>query len=475
MNAEKVNVIVGGGLSSMMIAKMIKKYKNPNAKIIIVEKDSKIGGQFGSTDYGEQGYFDFGMHIYYDSCIAEIDSLFTSILSDDEWNIMEGNYKDAAGIFWNGKLQTDFPYPDLRTAPIEKKKEYISDLFLNIEETKNKKLPANANAYEILKHHFGTLITDEIFVPILEKLYHNHPSNLAEMATLITKIDRVALFEENVILDFMKSPEIQSRICFTNQYTLPVKRNNSQRAIYPKKYGMFRALEKLKHSLEQDGVIFFTSTAVSDLKIDKKNITSLSISNENEIIEFTEIENVYWTAGLPSLSSALKLDLSHLKFDKQLNKAYYINFLFEKEPQMDKLYYFHCFDKGFRTFRVTNYFNYCKTANENRGYPVCVEFWANEIDPKEDDEIINLALKELKMFGVINEDNNVLFSVANKEHGAGFPLPTIQNVNNMTEVREKINAEQIKNLIPTGVHSSKNVFFVFEVLIDAYKKVIQIN
>lgn len=472
MKSEKINIIIGAGLSSLMIAKMILRYKNPKANIIIVEKDNIIGGQFGSTLYGEHGYFDYGMHIYYDSCVTEIDSLFTSILPAEEWNIMEGNFKDAAGIFFNGKLQIDFPYPDLRNIPVEKKKEYISDLFLNIEKTKNKELSVDANSYQILEHHFGKLITDEIFVPILEKLYHHHPSNLAKIATLITKIDRVALFEKDVMLDLMNSSEIRARICFTDQYTLPDLRKNAQRAIYPKKYGMFRVLEKLKASLEEEGVQFYTSATISDLKIENKCISSLTISNQEGIKEYNNIEKVYWTAGLPSLSSLLKLNFSHLKFDKQVNQAYYINLLFDKEPKMDKLYYFYCFDKGFRTFRVTNYFNYCKTANENRGYPVCVELWANESDPKENNEIINLALNELRSFGVIDNNYKVQFSIVNKERGAGFPLPTIRNINNMSEVREQIGSLNIENLISAGVHSSHNVFFINEVLKDAYNKVI---
>lgn len=469
----KKNIIVGGGLASLMIAKMIKKYKDANAEIVIVEKEATIGGQFGSTNYGKNGYFDFGMHIYYDSCVPEIDSLFTSALKDDEWNIMEGNYKDAAGIFYNGKLQTDIPYPDLRNVSVDKKREYLGDLLINIEQTKGKTVKEGASAYEILVHHFGTKITDDVFVPVLEKLYHNHPSELAETATLITKIDRVALFDEETIIDLMKSPEIQARICFTNQYTLPAVRKNSQRAIYPKKYGMYRVMEKLRESLEAEGVKFYMSTSVTDLKIDNNNIVSITTSNKNETIVYNEIEKVYWTAGLASISAALKLDLSHLKFDKQKNKSYYVNFLFDKEPKMDKLYYFYCFDKGFRTFRVTNYINYCKTANENRGFPVCVEFWADESNPVDDNEIINLALGELKSFGVIDDEFKVLFSFANKEHGAGFPLPTKTNIGNMNVIREKISEQNIKNLIPAGVHSSKNVFFIFEVLKDAYKKVLE--
>jgi hypothetical protein len=189
--------------------------------------------------------------------------------------------------------------------------------------------------------------------------------------------------------------------------------------------------------------------------------------------EINAIDEIYWTAGLPSLASALKINLSDLKDDKRTTEAVYVNFLFDKTPNMDKLYYFYCFDKGYRSFRVTNYTNYCPAAADNRGYPVCVEIWAQEADSKDEDDLIALAKKELKSFGVIDDNVAILFSKAEKLLGGGFPLPSINNISNMKLISERIKQCEIKNIIPTGVLSEKNVFFIKDVLTDAYHKVIK--
>ena len=93
---------------------MVRNCINDETPILIVEQESKIGGQFGSFDYGEYGLFDYGMHIYYESCVPEIDALFKDIFPSSDWNILEGNRKDIAGLFVNGRLQVDTPYIDLR-------------------------------------------------------------------------------------------------------------------------------------------------------------------------------------------------------------------------------------------------------------------------------------------------------------------------------------------------------------------------
>ncbi len=466
-------VIVGSGLSALMLARMIKQYRDPEAKIVFVERDDVIGGQFGSISYDKNGYFDIGMHIYYESCIPEIDTLFTSIFPVEEWNILENNYKDVAGIYVNGKLQINTPYVDLRSLPEQEWKKYAADILYTIQNNKNKQLPEGSNAYEILKHHFGKIVTDEIFVPILEKLYLTHASNLDEIATKLTTINRVALFDEEVMLDIMQSLEIRSRICFPNQFTLPQYRTSGQRGFYPKQYGMFRVLEKFKSLLEAEGAVFLTSSTVSNLEIENNRTKSVTISNKNGNSEVISVKEVFWTAGLPTLAMALKIDLSDLKNDKKHTEAVYVNFLFDKKPNMDTLYYFYCFDKGYRSFRVTSYSNYCPDASKDRGFPVCVELWAEESDSKNEADLILLAKNELKSFGVIDDSYTVLFSKAEKLQGGGFPLPSLKNINNMKIIRERIQNSGVENIIPTGVLAEQNIFFIKDILMDAYQKVIK--
>jgi protoporphyrinogen oxidase len=469
---KPTTVIIGSGLSGLMLARMIKLYRDPKADIIIVEKDETIGGQYGSFNYNENGYFDIGMHIYYESCIPEIDRLFTELLPEDEWNILEGNYKDVQGLFFNGKLQIDTPCVDLRNLPEEQWKKYAAEILLTIKNNGNRQLKSGSNAYEVLKHHFGKIITDEIFVPVLEKLYLTHPSNLDELATLFTPLDRVALFDKDIMKDIMRSDEIRARVCYPDQLTLPPYRTCDYRGFYPKKFGMFRVLKKLKSLLETQGVRFLMSSNVSYLEIVDSSAKSITVTGKAGNAEVISVKELFWTAGLPSLANALKIDLSDIVYDRKHTESIYVNFLFDKMPSIGKLYYFYCFDKGYRTFRVTNYTSYCPAAQEKRGYPVCVEFWLQEDDSKVEEDIISLAKEELRSFGIIDHSYNVVFSKVEKYAGTGFPLPSVRNIDNINTISERIKKQRIKNIIPTGVLSEKNVFFIKDVLIDAYRKVI---
>lgn len=462
-------VITGSGLSSLIIAKLLLK-RFHKANIYLIERENVIGGQFGSVNYGGNQIFDYGMHIYYESCISEIDELFCEALSMNEWNVLEGNLKDVAGLFYNNKLQTLTPYIDLRNFSEEMKKEYLYEIFKNIENTKGKNEPENTNAFEIMKHRFGEKISKEIFSPIFSKLYRTSIEKLDGIATRLTTINRLAFFSEELMLDLNKSDLIRERICFPNQYTMPAYRSSNQRGFYPKKFGMFSVLEKLKSELENKGVKFYLSTSVSDIELKEDLVHSIHLTN-GIIIE--NIESLLWTAGLPTLSSLLKIDVSDLNYDKQKNKAFYVNLTFDKNPEMDKLYYFYCFDEGFKTFRVTNYYNYCNDAASRGGFPICVEIWNNENDSDDLDLIINNTLDELKRFGIIDSEYKVLFSKAAPVLGAGFPLPSSTNVNFMNSIRDRIFEANISNLIPLGVYSSPNVFFIKDVLTDSLNKLNQ--
>lgn len=469
MNNKKT-VIVGSGLSALLMARMIRKYRNPDAEIVIIEKEESIGGQYGSIQYGEHGCFDIGMHIIYETCVPEIDALIADILPQEEWIVLENNYKDIAGIFVNGRLQTDTPYIDLRQLPAAEWARYVAELFRVIKDRNRGYQQVPTNAYEVLVQHFGKMITDELFVPVLEKLYYTHPTSLAEIATKFTTINRLALFETEVMSDLMKSEEIRARVCYPDQLNMPSYRKNTQRGFYPKKYGMYRVIQRLRELLEAEGVIFMTGHSISSIKSADKVITELQVTGKEGNTQTLEVQELFWTAGLPGLANTLSIPFNDLAFDKKQTSDVYINFLFDKMPAMDKLYYFYPFDKGYRSFRVTNYTNYCPDAAGERGYPLCVELWARGEDSKADQNLVQLALSELKSFGVIDETYQTRFAVVEKAM-AGFPLPSVTNINSMLTISDRIKQAGYKNLINSGVLSNRHIFFIKDVLIDTYCKV----
>ena len=466
-------VIVGGGIAGLMIARMIRAHRDRDAEIVIVERESHFGGQYSCVDYGtDGGCFDHGMHVYYDTSIPEVDILFTSIWPDAEWNIYEQNCKDLAGIYVNGRLQTLTPWVDLRLWPEEKLRGALADIMLSVRD--QQRSPASPDdAYSWLMRHYGRTLTDDVYVPILQKLYYHHASELSSQVIKISALNRVVLFDAPVMLDLMKAEGLRARLGYPDQYTLPPYRSNNQRAVYPKQFGFYRAMDRLREVVEKEGSRLLPSTTVDAVTRDREQIRSVRVRSKSG--ETTEIENVtelYWTSGLPPLAKTLGIDFTDLQIDSR-PPGWYVHFLLDQPPAMDRLYYFYGFEPGTRTFRVTNYSAYCPGAATERGYPICVELWADPGDSSHAADAIERATHELMQFGVINGRTCIRYCNAERVGaGGGVPLPTLRNARALAALRSRIRALGLTNLRPAGVMAEPDVFFVPEVLTDAWHKVV---
>jgi len=238
-------VIIGGGLPSLLFAYLLNQ-SNPSKTIVIIESSNQVGGLFKSTQNRLGDTFDQGMHIYYETEIAEVDEAFLGILPSEEWHYLEGNRKDIAGIFYNGKLQQNTPYPDLRDHSEEEKLAFMQSLFQPIEK---KIFQDHGNVSDLLISHFGELIASEIFEPILKKLYGLGGKQLDPLAFRLTAINRIALFNGQVADDLMKSDYLRARIAYPDQLKLPFVRESRSRGVYPKSFGFGKVINRLTEKL----------------------------------------------------------------------------------------------------------------------------------------------------------------------------------------------------------------------------------
>lgn len=467
-------VIVGGGIAGLMIARMIRAHRDQYADIVVVERDSHFGGQYSCVDYGEQGgRFDHGMHIYYDCCIPEVDSLFTSIWPDTEWHVYEQNWKDAAGIYVNGRLQTLTPWVDLRDWPEEKLRAALADIMLAVRADKSATGEPAVDAYTWLTRHYGRTLADEVYVPILRKLYCHHASELSSQVIKISALNRVVMFDAPVMLDLMKSESLRARLGYPDQYALPHYRRNNQRAIYPKEFGFYRAMDRLRDVVQEEGARLAPNTTVENVRVVDRRIDVVRLrSTTGEVTDIDGVTEMYWTSGLPALAKSLGVDFTDLAVDVR-PAGWYVHFLLDTPPNMDRLYYFYSFEPGTRTFRVTNYSAYCPGAATERGYPLCIEFWSEPGDSTQIADAIESATGELERFGVISNRASIRYSNAQRVGaGGGMPLPTVKNARAMATLRSRIRQQGITNLRPAGVMAEPDVFFVPEVLADAWHKVV---
>jgi protoporphyrinogen oxidase len=452
-------VFVGASIISMLLALDFKKNKKTKSKIIIIEKSNELGGLYKSIHYQNDLVFDYGVHIYTETNIPEIDNLFIDILGEDQWEYMCGLRRDISGTYFNNKLQLNTPFVDLRDLPKEKKSQYIGDLCMQLK--KDTSPLSYDNAKDFLTAKFGESLYKEIFKPIVYKHYKMDPSLLDPMATHIIPVGRVVLFDEQEVNGLMKADALRSRIAFPDQFSLPDCYLRPGRLIYPKKFGMFRVIEKLKNILEEYGVEFHTSSDVSNIVIKNNQCKSLEfISNETKT-EIHNIEHMFWNAGYPLLLKYLGLNNS--SFKPQFSKAAFVNIMLDKPANVGEMYYLYNFKPDTNIFRVVNYFNYCPGSISEKGFPICASTWINE----NTQDIESQVIQELKEMSIIT-DHKVNFIKAELNNHA-FPNLTKDFIQELDRMRAAFRAQEYKNINVIGMLAEKGHFYLTEALEYAFK------
>lgn len=473
MNSNDQILVVGGGLTGLMSSIAIKK-RFPKRDITLIERTDQLGGMYNSIIYSDDICFDYGMHVIYESCNPEIDDLYREVMPESEWNIYKENRKDIAGLFFNGKLQTFSHYIDLRTLPLSTRKRLIGSLMSNL----NSDLAYQPlTAMEFLRSQFGEEITEEFHKPILKMMYGVNPESLDIFATKATAFERVILFDKPIMLDLMGSELLRSRLGFPDQLTLPPLRKNSQAALYPKKFGMHNFIKKLSSYAESHGIKILRETTISDIEINNKKIQNISLESKGQKSSNVPVSHLVWTTGWPALAKLLKVNTTDIHIE-QGPEMVFVNLIFDRAPRMDDLYYFYCYDNDYASFRITNYSNYCPASCDGNKFPICVELWPSKIGKKKSelDELnfIQIAIDELKRFGVIDNDYQLLFSAVEKEVGE-FPMPTINNTSALHTIRNRVNDIEIQNMSISGIMAEDGLFFIPDILNDAFSKLNRIN
>lgn len=462
-------VIAGAGVTGMMCALKLTETV-PASNIVIFDKSLETGGMYNSVSYEDGKVFDHGMHVIYESCNPTVDELYFKVMPPSEWNIHEKNRKDIAGVYFRGQLQNYSHYIDLRSFQTIEKNTFIGSLFSNLNNLPD---DTQSSALNFLTHQFGTAIVEQVHKPLLQNLYSVAPEKLDVFAVKATALERVVMFEREVMHDLMKADLIRSRIAFPDQLNLPPYRNNNQRALYPKKFGMRHFIQKLQDKLTTSGVRILTGTSLQQIIATNNRINEITLSPPDGELQKIPVSNMIWTGGWPALASALNVKISDIPFQRGI-KIVYVNLILDNPPLMDSLYYFYCYDTGFASFRVTSYSNYCPDAAKDGTYPICVELWPSrlgvEADALSDEECQRIAIEEIRKMGIVNDLHKVVYQNVGSR-ASEFPLPTIENKQSLHKVRSRVQQTDLSNIIVAGIMAEDGLFFIPDILNDAIAKV----
>ncbi|HKC68113.1 MAG TPA: NAD(P)-binding protein, partial [Bacteroidia bacterium] len=372
-------LIIGSGISGLAAALLLSK-RGYGKDIIIIEKGTAVGGLLKKYDYGtEHGVFDYGMHNFLETGIKELDDLIFDLLPKTDWQILEGKNRDLAGLFYNGVLQKNTPFFDIRNLGEKEYGECLANLFSHLNTDLNVTENQITTALDFAIKRFGEKVASKTIIPSVEKIHKMPAEELDYMATLFTPMSRIAFADEVLVTELTKSDKLKELIAWSDQRTLPLNRSSGRKAYYPIKYGAYRVVDAIIKQLKESGVTIMTESTLSNITIKDNAIDTIEVKNglKNEI--FYCPKSVLWTGGIPPLGQALKTDFTILKFDKPL-KTIIVNILLNKQLNIGDLYYFFCYDNCFNTYRLTNYINYSQGAIRNGLYPVCIELLVKEQD-----------------------------------------------------------------------------------------------
>lgn len=463
------SIIIGSGISGLLRAYYLASKKE--TEVIIIEKNSEVGGLLRKLDYGDEyGVFDYGMHNIMETGIKELDDFIFSLLDRDDWQILDGENRDLAGIYYAGTLQKNTPYFDLRNLRKQDYEKAVVEFFSNLKGEDSKILSkTELSAEEYANDRFGKYIASKTIIPSVEKIYQKPASDLDYMATILTPMTRVALFEAPLLNDLIKSDILRSKLAYSPQKELPLNFSSGRKAYYPRNYGMYRVIESLVEKLKRLNVVFKLSSEIRHINLKGNRIDSISLIEGGNHIEIDKIQKFVWTGGNPLLGKMLGVNFTGLKYDKPL-KTIVVSVLLDKPLDMGGLFYFFCYENGFHTYRLNDFNAYCSGAQRNGLYPISIELLISDRQiEKLKLSFEEIAISELKRFDILQKGTKIVFAKA-EPLDSGFPMPSRNNINAIKHVRNQINDMNIENVEMIGILANDNQFFQTDVLIDVYQK-----
>ncbi len=438
-------LVVGGGVAGIVSAILLQK---KFGSVCLIEKANKLGGLYCSKSHELGVSFDYGSHFIRSTGNHELDKILLGNANEADLQKL-GNLK--GGSYYGSVLNNRSPFIDARQLPQDVYQRGILEI-LNTTGSQDK----FNNLKEQLTNLFGPTFCQYIFSPILEeKFFGCSMKELSVDGHLLLGLNRILAFTPDASEEIKKSELYDQKFGY-HSFDQGVSDMNN---FYPKNGGMETWINFLKKSLLEAGAKVLTGIDISQIKHDKKKITSITLISGETI----SCDYVYWT-----IAPKIFLKLSNLpakRLVQSQNNLHTILFDFIiDQPFLTDVHYVQCHEASLKTFRVTLYPNIQKLNKD------VFHLTSEVISPNEPDieHLQKEVFLELIQMGVISSTAKLLYQ--HSDHlKSGFLMPTPE-IKGLAEKDVEIAQSYIENISFLG-KSAGNHFAMGGVLLEAFNTI----
>jgi len=432
MSNERV-VVVGSGIAGMVAAYFEAKKGN---FVTLVESDKRVGGLLKS-DFSNNRYFDYGTHIFSETGVRELDAFLFGGFNTS--NCMIKTKINTANYF-RKNMNSKNCYVDISILP---NKDYLTAC--------NELLTADDvdsdNLESFFINRFGENIYRNIFEPVAKKYLGCDLSILSERSGYFFDMSRVLAFDDKT------TKRLNSLEPYKKKLGHHV-RNNGSKKFYPAQGGAGGLINLLADKLKEVGVEIQLSVNLKSIAQNNGNITSLALERE------LPVDKLIWT--LPSGYLTSLCGLKQATSPPEYRNTGLYDFSFDR-PLKSEATFINVYDVDLLSGRVTLYQN----LSQNENYSCTVEvLTGKDVELEGLTDVIKLELEEM---GLISQGSRCLFKQCRPIRN-GFPVLTNDFVKEQSKLYEYCE-QHFKNVLFIG-RSSGKVFFMNDVLVDTYNKVI---
>ena len=444
--------VIGGGIngiiSSLYIKKHFKKYK-----VYLHESQHDLGGKLQGFNYEDANlYFDRGTHIFQESGNMFLDELIQNAFSEDELVFFPEGKGDIVGSIFNDKIHDETHYLNLKDSPYQ-----LSEIRKHIDTLNEPVEPIDiykSVSFE-LKKRFGKFFYSK-YNKIFNSLFKLSPDELSSICIQFVGFNRVVIDELSEWYSKAHNPIYRSIIGVPNQLNLPEKYRHKRKSFYSKNKGTRSLLDGLIKLLEKYKIEVITNSKIERFDI-KNRIITTKVNSKTKLFKY---DKAIITSGVISASKILN-PKQNIDLQPPM-KATFFNVELT-HPTLNDLFYFYNYDSKENFYRVTNYRAFSENDNDTR---ITIESFDSEGDQFEQLENILCYLKSL---GFLKK--TTLKNVFIEEVPHGFPVLSLQNLNQIKLLNEKLKFKTGNHVGVSGLGTGNFNFFQTQTILESIETI----